>query len=80
MAQTQGVVNPVWEEMKYGQAADADGIRVIRPIDKEAAIDHHPENGEIEPMEPAGGEFMLFYEYLHGLVNPPLPQFIPPNW
>ena len=49
----EGVVEPIGEEMDQCEAADADPVNVIGPVDQRSAPDHDHQDWKVDPVKPA---------------------------
>ena len=67
LSEPEKAVEPVGEKVEQRHVAHSDAIRIISPIDDQAAVNHRQQQREVEPVKPPRGQFVLFLKYLHSL-------------
>jgi hypothetical protein len=52
--EVEGGIERVGEEVEEGELTQTDAVDVVGPVDQDAAPDHDGEEGEVDPVGPAG--------------------------
>src|SRR6266403_1885620 len=68
MADAQGGVESVGEELEKRDVAVADAINVVGPVDQQSAPHHEGEQRHVDPMEPADRSRVLPFQGFHPLA------------
>ncbi len=59
------LVKPVRKEMKQRDAADADAIGIVRPVNQQSAEHHGQQDRKVDPVKPARRELVFLLEDYH---------------
>lgn len=62
----QGIIKRLWEKLYERGVAPPKAVHVVGPVYEQPTPYHNGEDREINPVKPADGKGVLFYNFLHG--------------